>query len=149
MQRGTGSGGRDRRGCFANCKLSRANTKGTSALASASQQTQTAKKLQRESRRGQELAQGGTRGLSRKIIACFAGRGEILRSNLLRAGARFIRRYIHRLRIEARILTLKKEEGQQPGDSPEIFKRLVCKIKKRKTILLLLISRQFHYFYQS
>jgi len=33
----------------------------------------TAKKL-RASKRGQELAQGGTCGLSRKIIACFAER---------------------------------------------------------------------------
>lgn len=33
----------------------------------------TAKKL-RASKRGQEPAQGGTRGSSRKIIACFAGR---------------------------------------------------------------------------
>lgn len=53
----------------------------------ATSELETAKKL-RANKRGQELAQGGTRGLSRKIIACFAilrrTPSEVLCSNLPR-----------------------------------------------------------------
>lgn len=57
----------------------------------------TAKKL-RASKRGQELARGGTRGLSRKIIACFAGRKVKYYAQIFLVDAEeFIRRYIYRL----------------------------------------------------
>jgi len=78
------------RSFLANCKLANATERMRQSECARKPTNPTAKKLG-ASRREQELAQGGTRGLSRKIIACFAGPGEILRSNLPRRDAGLIR----------------------------------------------------------